>query len=394
MKKFVILLLCVVILCSGCRTDTVEPTVESTIASTPGHTDPPPTSSTAETEPPMLYSVPLIAVSMPFQEYALSGSDNTIVFRYHCQDLHLTLEDPHVADAIALDFLNAVDVESGAAAKLYREANTAYTGQKDWEPYSMQVTYHTMRLDNSILSMYGSHVAYTGNPRLGVTNSSLTYDLLTGQRLSLRGILTKNFSADALSKLLVDALSPQASQGLLYADYAYVVSEMFSTNTPVENWYLSHTGLCFYFAPYDIAPYSTGTVLAEIPYEQLTGILNDAYFPAEQIVLTGNPSVTTFHSADTEALNQFAELILSKNAAEYLLTTNGAVQNLRIQLGTWSEDRTTFTPDTTVFASMALCSTDGIMLQVDDDSLGRLAIRYESAGNAVTVPVSDLITGK
>ena len=270
MKKVLILILCLLLFCSACRSDIENPTIDPT----PAHTDPLPTETIEQTDPPVVYSVPLIAVSMAVREYE---SGNPILMHYSYQDLHLTLEDPQVADAIAIDFLNAIDPESGAAAKLYKEASSTYTGQANWEPYTLRVFHDPMRVDNSILSMYGSHVTYNGNPRPAVTNSSLTYDLLTGQRLSLRSILVENYSADTLSKLLADALQPQATQGLLYADYVYAISEMFSTNTPAENWYFSQTGLCFYFAPYDIAPYSTGTVIAEIPYDQLPGLLKAMY---------------------------------------------------------------------------------------------------------------------
>jgi hypothetical protein len=158
----------------------------------------------------------------------------------------------------------------------------------------------------------------------------------------------------------------------------------------VDSWYLSDTGLCFYFAPYEIAPYNAGTVVAQIPYELLNGLLKDAYFPEEQVDLAGTVTVTGFSQADLSGYTQFAELILDPKGDELLLCVDGAVKNLRIEVGQWQKDGT-FITEATVFASATLCQTDALMLQLSSSEFDVIRVTYESDGTIVSGPLAALL---
>jgi hypothetical protein len=178
---------------------------------------------------------------------------------------------------------------------------------------------------------------------------------------------------------------------MLYSDYAYVVSELFTTNKPVENWYFTANGLCFYFAPYEIAPYSAGTIIAEIPYSELTGLLKDEYFPAESIEYLGKLQMDHFQDVDQSKIDQFAELVLDSNGVQYILQTTGCLKDICIELGTWySEDN--FTPECTVFFASELCSSDAVMIQLDPDMAQGVRITYTSEDTVFTADLKSILS--
>ena len=289
-----------------------------------------------------------------------------------------------------IDYLNLTDYENSSAKQILADAKQDYTGQADWVPYSFSTVFSPMRFDGAILSLYGTQAMFNGSPRSAAANMAVTYDLITGRPLALKEVLVPDFSADTLSALISGTLRELETKGMLYSDYAYVISDMFSTNRPVETWYFSNKGLCFFFAPYEIAPYSTGTIVAEIPYESLTGLLKDEYFPAEQIQMSGSVNCKPFTTADLSSFTQFAELILDEGGNEYLLHADGCLRNVRIQIGSWLDDET-FLADATVFATPILSGSNALMIQFPADMTQSLLLTYEDGDQVVSLDLLSLI---
>ena len=393
MKKTISIILSLLLLLgsAGCNDDAPVETSPATEMTSTAPAQTLPTESTEPTDPqtPVIdYQAPMIAAATAPITEQFKSSDGATLLHYTYQDLMLTLPDPQVADAIVMDYLNLVDPASSATEKVLRDAKKAYAESEDFSAYNFKRIFHPMRLDSSVLSFYGTQTLNSGHgTSAGI---SVTYDLVTGQQLSLKQILCEDFSADSLAQLIVDSLSGAADEGILYSDYAYVIAEKFSSNTPVDSWYLSDTGLCFYFAPYEIAPYNAGTVVAQIPYELLNGLLKDAYFPEEQVDLVGTVTVTGFSQADLSGYTQFAELILDPKGDELLLCVDGAVKNLRIEVGQWQKDGT-FITEATVFASATLCQTDALMLQLSSSEFDVIRVTYESDGAIVSGPLAALL---
>ncbi len=377
MKKLTILLLsiCLLLFAAGCAKEPPVVTTEPTqiIPTTE------PAEATEQTEPATIPDLPLLAFSAPVRTYQHHAEDSTLLLTYSYQDFSLILEDPQIGDAIVIDLLNRVDYENAAVTRVALDAQAAYDAGGEWTPFTYSTFFSPVRFDEGILSLLGSHSLYSGSPRPSASAVSVTYDLLTGRQLSLQDILIPDFSADALSQLITASLQELSEQGMLFSDYAYVISDLFSTNRPVESWYLSDTGLCFYFAPYEIAPYSSGTITAEVPYTSLTGLLREEYFPAEVFDFTGTPYILPFGDADLEAFEQFAELVIDRDGQQYLLHTDGCLQDLRIQLGYWLDDGS-FIEETTVFAAPALCNGDGIVIHAGEDTAQALHITYYNSG--------------
>ena len=386
MKKVFAIGLSVLLLLSACSpapstpTSTVNHTEESTAQQTVAAT------TEALVIPPSLYTAPMTALSVPLLTSEYKSDDNTLLFTYTYQDFSLILEAPDVAESVTLDFLNRVDYENSAAPDIIENAKNSYLGQTDWIPYFYNIIFEPVRLDRGVLSLYGTETLFDGSPRSTAIDLSISYDLLTGTALEeLTQILTADYSAEVLAQHIVEALDESASDGALFADYAYIISDMFATNTPIHTWYFSENGLCFYFNPYEIAPYSAGTIIAEVPYEKLNGILLDQYFPAEQAALSGKPCINTFTVAAD--YSQIAEIVIDNEAEQYLISTQGTLFDIRLQIVD-SGDMSA----TTVFASAALCEGDALVIQCTDQTLDTLCLCYQSEGTDQTVYLTTLMS--
>lgn len=393
MKRTLALLLCACLLltCAACtptKPNQADSTLGSSKATTQGTS-----AATDDTEnpvPPSLYQAPMTALSVPVVREESLSDDGTLLFTYSYQDFSLILQDPHVAEEITLDFLNRMDFSNSPAKDVYDDAQADYTGQTDWIPYYYSELYSPVRLDQHVLSLYGTKVLLNGDSHSYIAaDLSINYDLLTGKALDeITQILMPDYSAEALCQLIYDALAEYADKGILFTDYAYIISDLFTTNTPVENWYFSDAGLCFYFSPYDIAPHSAGTIVAEIPYESLNGLIKDQYFPAEQPDLSGDVIVEAFDAATD--FTQIAEVILDSDAERYLIHTNGTLFDLRLDMRMPNLSWTPPGQVTTVFAAASLSAGDAIVIQCTAETLTSLDLIYQASGTTIIKQLTSL----
>ncbi len=369
MKSVISLVLCLCLCLCACTPNTKPQQTQPTTTASSSI----PETTTDDTHQDA-YTEQLIAVSIPTIKVDTLAEDGTCIFTYSCQDFSLTMDDPLVAEEITHDFFQKTDF-SNSAQQVLNAANAAYSGQQDWSPYSCSILYNPIRLDQSILSFYGTEIVENGGPRPTSNNISVTYDMNSGIALTLKDILVAGYSSDELTNRIIGSLEELSKKGVLFADYEYIIYDLFSTNTPMERWFFSDVGLCFYFTPYEIAPYNAGTVVAEVPYSQLVGILKDIYFPTEQVNYDGSMNTSSAKDTDLNNYNRFAEVILDEEGAEYVLAPKGTTLNVRIQIGTWSDS---FASDYTVFAATGLTDGDAILLQVSSNQLQNLAISYNN----------------
>lgn len=388
MKKIISLMLTAALLLTtaGCSlipfpsAETTEPSTQETTLETTVQT-----TATEYTDPSVTYHAPMSAVSLPVITESSTADDGTILFTYEYQNMTLSLQDAAIADAILVDFLNRQDTSDGSATAMQQSAVSDYTGQEDWWPYSFRMLYQPMRFDEMVLSLYGLESIFGGYTHGNFANLSVNYDLLTGKVLGIRDILVADYSAESLIEYIIQGLAEYEKEDMLFPDYKELISDMFFTNHPVENWYFAQDGLCFFFSPYEIAPYSSGTLVSKVPYESLSGLLKDSYFPAESVSFSGAPICEKFSTMDAANISRFAELILDVDGEQVLLYADGTLLNVRVETGTWSENGTEFTPEATVFAATAISKGDAVMIQCQDFS--QLRLTYESQGQVYQMPV-------
>lgn len=396
MKRYLFLLLCAALTLCLCA---CQKAPDATTAGTTASSAPTVTTGTTPTQPEQdasaTYDAAMASVSMPLIVETEKAEDDSVIAYYTHQDVSVTLPDADVAGSITLDLLNRIDKTRSEAENVFASAKADYKAQSNWYPYSYAIAYQPMRLDQNVLSFYGTEGCFDGSPRSMHTGISITYDLTTGEPLALRGILHEENYADALCDLIIASLK-SSSADTLFSDYESIVRAKFSTNVPVDSWYFSDAGLCFYFAPYEIAAYTAGTVVAEIPYEKLSGLLKDQYYPGESLVYSGALTAKPIAPDDTkslEAYTQFAEVAIDPDEDQILITTDGSVSNIHVNYTT--EEAACGITQCTVLALGGMGPTDAILLTVNEDELDvrNITVTFDSFGQTQTLQLTKESTG-
>lgn len=313
-----------------------------------------------------------LAVSVPTETLVTTNEDGVVLFQYTYQNISAFFNKPEVADKIVMNFLNRVDRTNETARSVEEQAKNAYNGSANWVPYMYHITYSPTRIDDAVLSFSGNNVVFNGAPHPERTGVSANYDMQTGDILTLASIMDMTATVDTLCNLVLAGLVELAEGDYLYENYKNLVTSRFAADpTTDEAWYFSPTGLCFYFDPYEIAPYSSGTISVEIPYEKLHGVIHADYIPKQLNLAQCNVAISDF---DVEHFNQFAhsaEIVTNKDGNMYMIETDGAIQDVRITLSD-------STGNYTIFAANGLTADNGIMLQAKDELLKDLKLSYKT----------------
>ena len=378
MKKILSILLCTaVLLClPACKdTDETVPTTTQAIAVTTSESTLP-----EETLPQVdLPHIPVAAVTLTPTTEAEILPDGTVLFEYNYPTIHLALPDGEMAETVMLDFLNRIDATGAQAQQVKEAAEEFYTGKAGWNTYFYNLTFSPMRIDAGVLSIYGLESSYSGGMHPNHNACAVNYDLTTGKALKLRHILTADASADKLTSLICSVLAQEADS--LFSDYALCVEDRFAGDFGAdEQWYLSDTGLCFFFSPYEVAPYNAGTIIAELPYEDLTGILLDDFFPHETVITKGTIRLQALEDlAGLNNYSNYSEITLDSGGTSVLISTNSLVYQVKVELGECNADGTVFTPYSTVFAANAMNRDDAIILKASlSEGLPNIRIQFTS----------------
>lgn len=331
-------------------------------------TEPPvtvaPTESTGTLEATPVFEN-MYSVSLPITVQEHTAEDGTPIYSYRYQSISLIVQDREVADKIVMDFTNRIEQASADAQEGLALAQSLYASGDLSSPITYEIQYDVTRLDQGVLSMFG-HVIKTSDA--AGSNRSLiaaSYDMITGDMITVGSILYHIDTKAQLAQLVIDHLESRDDL-TLFDEYQDTVNARFARDESVdEDFYFTDSGLCFYFAPYEIAPRANGTVIVEIPYNELTGIIGDAFFPAERTHTSGTVSIAPFQEDQWESYEQFADIVATPNADQYILTTDSAAQNIRIYQQTEYDQGLIHTETENIFAINFLGAENAILFEAD-----------------------------
>ena len=391
MKKQICILVAAMLLLTGCQFSAKpqQQVVPEFTLPVPQETTIPVSDPTEETPSVQYTQKQMIAVSMTPEYDYLRDEQNNVIFRFTKQDITLSGPTENVSALITEDFENRLDEYKILADDFRMNAESQYNQYDDWATHYYDVYYSPTRIDREVLSLSGNIFSYTGG-RPTQVNSAINYSVLTGEVLTLGSILNHIDAKDDLVKLVTQQAAVQMEQLQLFDDYADCIADRFDREESFdEDWYFTEKGLCFYFTPYEIAPYTSGTVLLEIPYGQLGGIIDDDFFPPEEEIMIGSICAQQLSEADLSGYTQLAEVDVDSIGEPFFLFVDGAISDIQIMRGYWDEDGTEFTPEYTIFACNSLTPGDGIILQADiPDTMPNLCIQYRSGNENITVFLS------
>ena len=186
--------------------------------------------------------------------------------------------------------------------------------------------------------------------------------MITGEVLTLGSILYDASAREKLQDALLYSAESAAEVMPLYNDYPQIIADRFSRNSSFdEDWFFTSTGLAFFFEPYEIAPYTSGIVILEIPYEKLPGIIDDGFFLGEEDFYEGNLCADSVNDINLDAYTQMAEVYINGYSEGVILYSDGLLRDIRIETVPENEDAS----GSTIFAANTLSPGDGIILMYD-----------------------------
>lgn len=339
----------------------------------------------------------MISISLPEMTETVLSADGITLFRHTFQDVVISSPNPQINESLTLDLLKRMDVNASAVAQLADMAQY-YTPGTPWNTLCYELLYTPTRIDSTVMSLKGTELISTGSGQDSYTTVCANYYIPTGSVMTLSQILSEETNVqDKLLQALLKVLSQKATDWSLFEDYSESVTQYFPSYLQQESiWFFSQQGLNICFAPYEIAPYSSGTIIATIPYANLVDIVRSDILPEDPSKVKGAVGITDFASAPLDRYSYFSECILSTDApANHLLSTDTILYDVRLEQGSYDTDTGVFTPYSTVFAANNLCSDQAIRLCWDPDSqqiLLRCITGGESKRFLLTINSSGLIT--
>ena len=364
MKKIFLIIVVLCLTLCGCKNNTSQqeaptlpPVTEPTI--------PVETPQEIETEPvveEIHVQQPMNAIALPI----ITEMDETRESSFTYQDIYLFCQDQEVADRVILDFLNRQDTHR----------NVAYSANQ------YEILFSPTRIDGYVLSLFGNSILHQGGNHPIVECQSANYNMFTGEVLTLGSILKSSDAHIRIIEELQLVAESVADAKQLYPDYSQVIEDRFNQNPSFdEEWFFSSTGLSFYFEPYEIAPYTAGVITLEIPYNQLVGLIDDSFFPAEEDLSKGNLNVYMPDDINLNNYTQIAEIRLGTTTEAIFLCSEGLLRDVRIEM----IDNNSQTSRGTIFAAYTISAGDGIILMYDHTITPlQLQITYRSAEAEVT----------
>jgi len=307
------------------------------------------------------------------------SEDGVTLFRHTYQDVVISSPNTQINEAITLDLLQRMDVNSDIAYQI-SSLSQYYTPGTAWTPLFYEILYTPTRIDNAVLSLHAIESTCSGSAEITRNETCVNYHMATGTVLTLEQVLSEESSArDALLQALLKELDSQSQALGLFSDYKDTVTRYFQSYLQQENnWYFAGDGLRICFAPYEIAPSSYGTITVSIPYSALNGIVRIDMLPAPRQAVSLSADIVNFADADLDKYSHFAECILDTEAVPVLITTDKILYDVRLELLTQADGNTEST--VTVFGAGSLCSDDALLLQYTPSDEQQLILHCTAGG--------------
>ena len=323
---------------------------------------------------------PMVSVATPTVTEVTTAEDGTEIFCYTYPSLNIVFQDAAIAEKVVNNHRERLNTHLTYAEDIRKSAVNDYKSSDNFTAYLYSVSYSPMRIDMSVLSIFGNCTTYSGGVHPTHSAFGLNYDMVNGEVLTLGSILKHTDQEDSLKSLLISELDAIAEERHLSGYKDYVNSRFEEDVSFDEDWYFSTTGLCFFFSPYEIAPYSEGTIIVEIPYDKLSGVLADEYFPGERVPYHGTVEEIPFDDATVTDFTQISELVLQPGGDMTLYYTDKAVLDFRII----EEDPTTGY-SSVIFATPYLTPGDAVLLEASADARKNLTVTYIDAEQLITI---------
>lgn len=144
-------------------------------------------------------------------------------------------------------------------------------------PWNMDISLDLINQTPAYISIEESTSSYTGGAHPSTYTAIHNYERKTGHLLTLNDLVLDPkkflFTAERAFRKANDM-----AEGEDFFDKGFEMDSLFVI---AQNFAIEQEGLNFLYNPYEIAPYSMGTIEFSIPYEQLKGIIKPEFIPKD-----------------------------------------------------------------------------------------------------------------
>ena len=271
-----------------------------------------------------------MTVSYGFEDEELKSDDGTTYYRQSLGTATISSKDERAAERINSS-LAELYVKFGADAEYTQRVAE---DQTDGEP--IELSYYcapsVTRCDTRVLSAVFDVSQDIGGIHADSTRTSRSYNADNGSLLTLADIAKNEEQLKTFIKNYVIGLAAgddykEGGVSILFDDFESTINDLVDAGA---NWYFSDGGLVFYANPYDIAPYSRGVLLFEIPYSALAEFIDEGFMPVEYEGENGMLLADDGDKLDRSSLNILGTVTVDEDGQSVVLSAEETVYNVKI----------------------------------------------------------------
>lgn len=271
-----------------------------------------------------------MTVSYGFEDEELKSDDGTTYYRQSLGTATISSKDERAAERINSS-LAELYVRFGADAEYTRRVAEDQTdGERIALSYYCAPS--VTRCDTRVLSAVFDVSQDIGGIHADSTRTSRSYNADNGSLLTLADIAKNEEQLKTFIKNYVIGLAAgddykEGGVSILFDDFESTINDLVDAGA---NWYFSDGGLVFYANPYDIAPYSRGVLLFEIPYSALEEFIDEGFMPVEYEGENGMLLADDGDKLDRSSLNILGTVTVDEDGQSVVLSAEETVYNVKI----------------------------------------------------------------
>lgn len=271
-----------------------------------------------------------MTVSYGFEDEELKSDDGTTYYRQSLGTATVSSKDERAAERINSS-LAELYVKFGADAEY-----TQRVAEDQTDGEQIALSYYcapsVTRCDTRVLSAVFDVSQDIGGIHADSTRTSRSYNADNGSLLTLADIAKNEEQLKTFIKNYVIGLAAgddykEGGVSILFDDFESTIKDLVDAGA---NWYFSDGGLVFYANPYDIAPYSRGVLLFEIPYSALEEFIDEGFMPVEYEGENGMLLADDGDKLDRSSLNILGTVTVDEDGQSVVLSAEETVYNVKI----------------------------------------------------------------
>ena len=236
------------------------------------------------------------------------------------------------------------------------------------------------RIDSQVLTLLYNDYMYTGGAHGSYGYEGYCFDLSDGHLLTLEELSS---DYEALSAFLVDymvqmvesdeELAQRIDISLLPEGSGY--AEILSPLLREGSWYFSSDGLVIFPDLYEISSYAAGIVEFVIPYDALTGYVDEKWIP---VPVEGSGSIELIKAEDMVdgSTPIIDKLVVDQEGAEFYLVARGSISNVAVTEGDYADK---FYPSSTLWSCSSMTEEALQTLCTLPEGMPEIQISYRDA---------------